>query len=194
MSVVLGQFAPDDDTRGPSAPALTLVDISRNLLRGRKGDVISFYHLNSQAFLGAATLAGSPTVSHSPAAVARMRAGLADGGTAISPLLPRPPVLPLRCAPSGHRDEDAEHDSAATGQASYTTMQAPPYSAHFVASKQSAFTTGFPVSVPLTRPPPTNVTAFWAIGVLESTDNSGAVVVNSTFSDSCEDFEMIRPE
>ena len=132
-----------------STNVVTMVDVSRNLLRGRAGDVLSFYHLKTMAFQGSVTLAGTPVVSHNEAAIAKMRTG-------------------------------------------YTTMQAPPYSAHFVPLIKGVFGNGFPVAVPTTGPPPPNATAFWSIGVLRSTDNSGARVINSTFSDSYARAFMIK--
>ena len=73
MSVYLGQFTPNDGD-GPSTPSsgdggptleLTFVDVARNLQRARVGDRLSFYHLNTQAFLGAVTVS-AVTVSDNP--------------------------------------------------------------------------------------------------------------------------------
>lgn len=81
-------------------------------------------------------------------------------------------------------------------------MQAPPYSARFVSHTANVFAVGLPVAVPLTptaaarnlsgfggdqlpsEMPPAGVSPFWSLAVLESTDNSGAQVRNSIFSDS----------
>ena len=48
------------------------------------------------------------------------------------------------------------------------------------------------VQLRLREPLPAAVQAWWAIGVLESTDNSGALVHNSTFSDSYARAFMIK--
>lgn len=86
-------------------------------------------------------------------------------------------------------------------------MQAPPFSAHFVAHTKSVFASGLPVVVPLTvaaQPAsggggqsvagvmPVGVSPFWSLAVLESTDNSGARVHNSIFSDSYARAFMIK--
>ena len=84
MSVFLGQFSvdtPSDNSsatrssRGVAAGAgqATFVDVQRNLLRARAGDVLSFYHLNTMVKQGSVTIAGTPTTSHNSEAIAKMR-------------------------------------------------------------------------------------------------------------------------
>ena len=148
MSVVLA-VAATDTQRGAGGGTLSLVDVGRNLPRGRAGDYLAFYHLNTQAFQGRVALAGTPSVSHDAAAIRRMRAGFA-------------------------------------------TMQAPPYSAHFVPHVQQQFAQGLPVQLQLEGPLPPAVAALWSTAVLESTDNSGARVRNTTFSDSYARAFMIK--
>ena len=84
-------------------------------------------------------------------------------------------------------------------------MQAAPFSAHFVTHTKSVFVNGLPVAVPLesqsvsrtfgqnfSEVMPTGVSPFWSLAVLESTDNSGARVRNSIFSDSYARAFMIK--
>ena len=85
-------------------------------------------------------------------------------------------------------------------------MQAPPFSAHFVTHTKSDFTNGLPVAIPLapmgvpenisevSENMPAGVTPFWSLAVLESTDNSGARVHNSIFSDSYARAFMIKTQ
>ena len=96
MSVVLDLDTPN---------LVTMVDTANNLRRGRAGDTVSFYHLNTQKLLGSVTLDGAPTESHDQALVKKMRGGFA-------------------------------------------TMQAPPYSAGFVANVKRSFANGLPVPSP----------------------------------------------
>ena len=51
----------------------TFVDVQRNLLRAKPGDVLSFYHLNTMVKQGSVVVAGTPTLSHNTDAVAEMR-------------------------------------------------------------------------------------------------------------------------
>ena len=80
----LGQFSvdtPSDNSsatrssRGIAAGAgqATFVDVQRNLLRARAGDVLSFYHLNTMVKQGSVTIAGTPRTSHNSEAIAEMR-------------------------------------------------------------------------------------------------------------------------
>lgn len=77
-------------------------------------------------------------------------------------------------------------------RAGYAKMQAPPFSAHFVAHTQGCFAKGLPVVVPLAAPLPAAISAFWSLAVLQSVDNSGARVTRSTFSDSYARAFMIK--
>ena len=135
-----GSGGPEENQQ-QLATTLSLVDVGFNLLRGRAGDVMSFYHLNTQAFQGSVTLADTPTTTNNEDAIAKMRAG-------------------------------------------YATMQAPPYSAHFVQHTAGVFSKGLPVEVRLSDALPPSIQAYWSIAVLESTDNAGSHIQNSTFSDS----------
>ena len=88
-------------------------------------------------------------------------------------------------------------------------MQAAPFSAHFVSHTKSVFAHGLPIAVPLAPTAtsrtgsktvgrisseviPGGVSPFWSLAVLESTDNSGARVRNSIFSDSYARAFMIK--
>ena len=76
MSIFLGQFSPNQPRAGSSrgvSTVATFVDVQRNLLRARPGDVLSFYHLNTMAKQGTVTIAGTPIESQNSDAVAEMR-------------------------------------------------------------------------------------------------------------------------
>jgi hypothetical protein len=82
MSVFIGQFSPDRPPIGSSssrtsaadtAVVATFVDVQRNLLRAKPGDVLSFYHLNTMMKQGSVVVAGTPTLSHNTDAIAEMR-------------------------------------------------------------------------------------------------------------------------
>ena len=81
MSVFIGQFSPDRPPIGSSSRTsgadttvvATFVDVQRNLLRAKPGDVLSFYHLNTMVKQGSVVVAGTPTLSHNTDAVAEMR-------------------------------------------------------------------------------------------------------------------------
>ena len=81
MSVFLGRFSPDQyhtGRRGSGASVVdtnvaTFVDVQRNLLRAKPGDLLSFYHINSMAKQGSAVVAGNPVLSHNSDAIAQMR-------------------------------------------------------------------------------------------------------------------------
>ena len=91
----------------------------------------------------------------------------------------------------------------------FAKMQAAPFSAHFVSHTKSVFAHGFPIAVSLapaasartgsgtighvsSQVIPGGVSPFWSLAVLESTDNSGARVLNSIFSDSYARAFMIK--
>ena len=83
-----------------------------------------------------------------------------------------------------------------TMRAAFGAMMVPPYSAHFVDEVKRHFETGFPVraSVTATHMLTNNSTSdahtvassiqpLWALGVLQSTANSGAQVLDGFFHD-----------
>ena len=86
------------------------------------------------------------------------------------------------------------HDNATISKmrSAYATMMAPPYSAHFVSVVHRQFASGLPAQVAIEGSIPAGVTALWSLAVLESTDNGGTVVRNSTFSDSYARAFMIK--
>ena len=80
MSVFLGRFSPNQSRSGRTSGAnaadasvATFVDVQRNLLRAKSGDLLSFYHLNSMVKQGSVIVAGTPFLLNNSDAIADMR-------------------------------------------------------------------------------------------------------------------------
>jgi hypothetical protein len=152
MSVALTEVAAVSSSgSGSGNAALAMVDVGHNLARAAKrGDRISFYHLNSLELQGSAVVESVATTKDA-AALAAMRSG-------------------------------------------YATMQAAPYNAHFVQGPvASAFAQGDPIAITFQGGVvPAFVQKYWSIAVLYATDNSNAVVKNTTLSDGYARAFMIK--
>ena len=77
----------------------------------------------------------------------------------------------------------ADPTALAAMRAGYAAMQAPPYSAHFVSEPEHFFVTGSPVAITFQGSRPAFAQKYWSLAVLEATDNSNALVQNTTLSD-----------
>lgn len=74
--------------------------------------------------------------------------------------------------------------AVAAMRGAFAKLQAPPYSAHFVTSATpKQFSHGLPVALSLDGGMPDDVEPLWSLAVLESHDNTGALIKNSVFSD-----------
>eukprot|EP00937_MAST-01D_sp_MAST-1D-sp2_P006271 g6271.t1 len=91
-----------------------------------------------------------------------------------------------------HAEQTRDPAAVQAMRAAYATMQAAPYNAGFVTSLQGHFAAGFPVALTLQGGIPPFVARYSSLAILESTDNSNALVRNVTLSDGYARAFMIK--